>query len=223
MFKVESVGACPKPLGWYDLRRAGEYLSNAGIVVDGRFDARGIATLLGNRPRYSNNAYRCQMWGGQDLLRYDPETERLRLTRGGALEVYQGMDRDRKTICTIDPCNTRSIVGVKTGRVPVLEGGFILPPPDAEGLYQSPIKHRRIPTEEFLELVREAERGRVFTEVDWLNDKLVIPRVSLSKGTMIEIIMLNGWRDVYSDQVIIDPETRQLVDRQMVYPFARAA
>jgi hypothetical protein len=223
MYRVETVGAFPKPFERYDLIGAGEYLSKGKIADDGRFNDFGLAIYESIRKvgftGYSE-PYQSKLWAS-NLLRFDPNTDRVRIKKEGFLEVYR--HENENVLCIIDPTNTRSVTSLneeRTGLVPVRADGIVLPPPELNDRYRSPNSHRFIKAEELLQMIADAKKGKTLTKIDWLHTGLALPKVALPEGKLVYHISLNGWKWQYSDCVVIDPETRKLVDREMIYPFA---
>ncbi len=104
MSRNEAEGLRPAPLTGIELARARSFLQNADQIPHGRFDSNGIVPV-----RYTDGPYihMTEVWSAE-LLEFDPESHRLKLTESGAIQVHAISDPE-KSVLEIDPSEVRRV------------------------------------------------------------------------------------------------------------------
>lgn len=207
MAVVESLGAYPRP--WTHLHRQhmGWDVSESIVAQEGRFTQAGGFELLRNWGHFSGGGY----WGS-NVLRHDPDQHRLRAAKNGLLYVYEAADPRKDSIFAIDPGNLRKVDPIRSTKSRVLDSGLVLP----NVPYPLCFGHQRFTPEETLQMIEQGETGLLAGQADFFV-KVVDPDL---RGREVFLVCLDPIPPTDKrDAVVIDMASRQLVERQILYPF----
>lgn len=202
-----------RSLGQGDIQRIRFRMEDADRILQmsGRyFQPLGTFRLM-NRPRYGLLAHDRVMWA-EKLLGYDPEQSVL-TTYMGQLIVR---DRQNTVLKSIPPSELR-LVGTEAEMGIVRESGYVL----ANHFY--PLGEKgAMQAEEFDEILRSADAGQKPSDFDY-NPRVKVDPALCGKKLWIGMFEFETDRsDVWDrDAVVVDPETRQLIAREVMRPLSR--
>lgn len=150
------------------------------------------------------------MWA-QRLLDYDPEASKLTIERGQLIV----RDSQRNVLKSIPPRDVRQI-GIEAEIGTVRKSGYVL----ADHFYPLGAK-RDMAAEEFEGILKAVEEGQASPG---FSDEPRVKVDSILCGKKLWIGMFEfelGRDDIYDrDAVVIDPETRQMIEREVVHTLS---
>jgi len=206
MAVVESLGAYPRPWTHLQRKHMGWDVSESRVTQDGQFTQDGGFRLVRRWSWHGGNYW------GSNVLRHDPEQHRLKATKSGLLYVYEKLDPWKEPIYTIDPGNLRKVDQIRSTQSTVTDSGLVLPNvpyPLSSGL-------QGFTQEEALQMIEQGETGPLAGQTDFFV-KVVNPNL---RGTEVFLLYFDSIpSQLKGDAVVIDMSNRQLVERQIIYPF----
>lgn len=216
----------PTPLNPRELAIVRSVVKNGHIPSLGRKHRHfnDMGTFLVKEQRLTNRsspaACSTLLWSCE-LMKYNPDLYRIKFSKSGNLRLF---NLHKEEVCWISAKEVRIVHRGLSGKVTARESGFVLPDEDYY-IKRSGLGFPRsyffrgvgLSTEELHQILVTATNPLPEEPPDYLE----LPFVKVSPdvaGKRLKLLVFSQGRDA----VVVNPETRQLVEREVTFPLSRA-